>query len=513
MRTDKDYTKVKPKISGYLRGITSETTSNKIYISDDDFVYNTLTIRQATSDTDEITVGAAIISSCNFTLWNHEGKFDGWDWVNSAIELYLEFDSETVYIGSFVIISHTESGNTIKVEALDWLKVFDSHELGECNINWPVDAVSAVNTILTTGVQNMEVTGLDGLEGVMLANPGDDTMTNRDALSYIAQCLGKFIISRSDEETKKITLKFSWYNTDEAYSIGTTFSHQLRTDDINITGVDVTTSSGETTESRGDSTGYVVKIMDNPFVSADNVAAVADNVAAACLGLTFRPGEFVALGNVRIEAGDVVTIDTPKEPGVLTLATDITYKPSQIKESIVAHAEEAAGDLQIAKSAYVNKVIRDQLNNPNSPLGSAVGGGGSGGDVKFETGSAKKTRGSKWVALESSNVLGVYGATADRAMRCLGLSFKITSTPSGLSVTDFSVMVENMHTTITSGFSVNEYKYAQVERHVGQVFKYIPILVRVYTSSPSIASIEYCPATTDDQLKEGDIVSLNIILF
>lgn len=376
MRTDKDYTKTKPKISGYLRGITAETTSNRINLSDSDFVYNTLTIRQSTSEAGEFTVGAAIISSCNFSLWNNTGKFDSWDWTNSAAEIYLEFDTDKVYLGSYVIISHTTGGNTIKVEALDWLKVFDSHNIGECDITFPADAVSVINTIVTTGVQNMLVSGLDSVSSVMLADPADTEMSNRDALAYIAQCLGRFITSRSDDATKKTTLRFAWYNTDEAYSAGTTFSHQLRTDNINITGVEVTTSDGETTESRGDSTGYVVKIMDNPFISSDNVSAVADNIAASCVGLGFRPGDFAILSNVRIEAGDTITIDTPKEKGVLTLASDVTYKPAQVKESVIAHAEEAEGDLQITKAAYVKNIIRNELNNPNSDLGSAVSGGG-----------------------------------------------------------------------------------------------------------------------------------------
>lgn len=406
MRTDKDYAKTKPKITGYLRGITAETTSNRIDLTDSDFVYNTLTIRQSTSESGEITVGAAIISSCNFTLWNYDGKFNDWNWTNSAAEIYLEFDTDKVYLGSYVIISHATSGNTIKVEALDWLKVFDSHTLGECNITWPSSAVSVINTIINTGVQNMLVSGLDTVTDVTLSDPADTEMTNRDALAYIAQTLGRFITSRSDEATKKTTLRFSWYDTDEAYSAGVTFSHNLRTDDLTITGVEVTAADGETIESRGDSTGYVLKISDNPFISSGNIAAVADNIAAACLGLTFRPGDFVTLSNVRIEAGDVLNIDTHEESGVLTLATDVTYKPAQVKENIVANAEEAEGDLQISKAAYVKKVIRDELNNPNSPLGSAVGG--SGGGVEMISGKFSRVAYSISGATKTVTVSGNY---------------------------------------------------------------------------------------------------------
>lgn len=466
MRTDKDYAKTKPKITGYLRGITAETTSNRIDLTDSDFVYNTLTIRQSTSESGEFTVGAAIISSCDFVLWNDGGKFDNWDWTNSAAELYLEFSTDKVYLGSYVIISHTTGGNTIKVEALDWLKVFDSHNLGECNITFPVDAVSVVNTIVTTGVQNMLVSGLDSVSSVTLADPADNEMSNRDALAYVAQCLGRFITSRADENTKKTTLRFAWYDVDATYSAGTTFNHQLRTDNISITGVEVTTADGETTESRGDSTGYVVKIMDNPFISADNVAAVADNITASCVGLVFRPGDFAVLSNVRIEAGDTITIDTPKEKGVLTLATDVTYKPAQVKESVIAHTEEAEGDLQITKSAYVKNMIRNELNNPNSDLSSAIGSAAGGSNIKYEIGSFVTSV--SGYSLNASPVFGIAFDVDEKGAKC-----KYSARIGHVSINANEDKTSNSITLQMSGFM-------DTSNHLGGVFAH-----------PVVAEVEY----------------------
>ena len=475
MRTDKDYAKTKPKITGYLRGITAETTSNRIDLSDSDFVYNTLTIRQSTSESGEITVGAAIISSCNFTLWNYDGKFNDWNWTNSAAEIYLEFDTDKVYLGSYVIISHITSGNTIKVEALDWLKVVDSHTLGECNITWPASAVSVINKILTTGVQNMLVSGLDTVTDVTLSDPADTEMTNRDALAYIAQTLGRFITSRSDEATKKTTLRFSWYNTEEAYSAGVTFSHNLRTDNINVTGVEVTAADGETTESRGDSTGYVLKISDNPFISSDNITAVADNITAACVGLTFRPGDFVTLSNVRIEAGDVLNIDTHEESGVLTLATDVTYKPAQVKENIVANAEEAEGDLQISKSAYVKNMIRNELNNPNSDLSAAIGSAAGGSNIKYEIGSF--TTSVSGYSLNASPVFGVAFDVDEKGTKC-----KYSARIGHLSINVTEDKTSNSITLQTSGFM-------DTSNHLGGVFEH-PAVAKV-NSKYIDASVRY----------------------
>lgn len=398
MRTDKDYAGIKPRISGYLRGITAETTGNRIDLSDSDFVYNSLTFRHSTSDSNEITVGAAIIGSCDFTLWNDSGKFDNWDWINSAIEISLIFGDETVYMGSYVIVSHTESGHNIKVEALDWMKVLDEHNLGECGVTWPIDAVALINKIVTTGIQNMKVSGLEGLEGVSLADPGDNTMTNRDALAYAAQCLGRYAVMRTDEKLATATIYFEWYDAASSYSAGTTFNHQLRTDDVTVTGVIVTASDDETTEERGGA-GYRLNIADNPFISPDNISTIADRINSAVSGLTFRPGNFALSSNPRIEAGDVISISTDKG-SISTLATNVVYKPSQTKESVTADAAAADSDLQIKSKAYINKVIRDQLNNPNSDLGSAVGGGSSISKVRVTKTSASITNSSGTVKVE-----------------------------------------------------------------------------------------------------------------
>lgn len=384
MRTDKNYTKIKPSISGYIRGL-GDKSGNKININDSDFIYNSLVLRQSTSSPDEITVGSAIISSCNFALWNDNGKFTDWDWKNSAVELYLNFGNEKIYMGSFVIVSHKENGNTIKVEALDWLKVLDEHSIGECNITWPADAVDVVNAIATTGIKNMDIVGLDGARGLILPDPGDSEMTNRDAISYIAQLLGKFVLMKSDADTSRTSLIFDWYDTTTAYDAGTTFSHELRTDDITIAAVNVYTGDGKSDVTRGDSSGYTIYIEDNPFVNEDNISDVADRISSSVIGLTFRAGTFSILSNVAVEAGDSIKITTNDNSDIITLATDVTYKPSQSKETIVANAEDAAGDLQIKKSAYVRKIINNELNNPSSPLGSAVGQGGS-ADVNIGSG-------------------------------------------------------------------------------------------------------------------------------
>lgn len=375
MRTDKNFVGVKPKISILMRKLGTTGSDARITVTDSDLVYNSMTFRYGTSDSGEITVGAAITSSCSFAIWNDKHKFDNWDWKNTACDVTLTFGTDKLIMGSFLTISHKSTGNTIKVETLDWLKLLDEHQISECNITWPIDAVDLINTIVTTGIVNLGFTGLDDARGVLLPDPGDDTMSNRDALAYAAQCLGKYAIMHKNPDDEGWNIHFDWYNDTDRLNAGVTFSHDLRTDDVNVTGVKVTANDNETTDSRG-TTDYVINIADNPFISKDNITTVANRIEASVVGMTFRPGDFVIATNPAIEAGDTLDITTADEENIKVIASTVVYKPSATKQSITADAEDADGDLQIKTSQYVRKVIKDELNNPASALGSAVGSAG-----------------------------------------------------------------------------------------------------------------------------------------
>ena len=138
MRNVTDVRATKPKIRAFITdaaNIEDETASGRINITEDDLVSNSLVFNSATSNSGEITVGAAIISGCNFTLLNDSGKFTGYNWTNTVVSIDLIYnDSTRVYMGYYYIVSHRESGKTIRVEALDAFKIMDIHQLYEVGI-------------------------------------------------------------------------------------------------------------------------------------------------------------------------------------------------------------------------------------------------------------------------------------------------------------------------------------------------------------------------------------------
>jgi hypothetical protein len=367
---------LKPKISAVLRDANlpdddTGDTSARLTLSDADFVQGTLTFNEATSNSGEITIGAAIIGSCNFTLYNTNNKFTGYNWTNSAIDITLIYDSTPVFMGTYYIVSHTESGKTIKVETLDPLQIMDSHMLYETGITFPCDAVDAITKIATYGINGIKISGLDNSRGVTVNSPDDDQISNRDAISYLAQILGKYALFRGNSSTDN-TLYFGWYDFAKSYDVGMTFSHDLRTDDLAVTGVLITSADGETTATRG-AEGYILEIADNPFIDSENIETIADRISTAATGLTFRPGNFAIRSNPEVEAGDVIMISTGQDKNIKTIASNVTYKPANVKQSITADAEAASGDLQISIQQYIKKVVKAEVDKATGD------GGGEGG--------------------------------------------------------------------------------------------------------------------------------------
>ena len=327
--------------------------------------------RGGTSESSEFSVGAAIIGGLDFTLINDAKKFSGLDWFDSKVQISLEISGEVVDMGTYYVVKHYERGNVVTVECHDALKILDEYQIYEDDITWPADSAAVASKIASR--HGLSVSGLTS--GIQIPDPGNDLMTERECIAYIGQIQGKYVRAHDT------VISFEWYNTADVHDAGTTFSHDLRTDDIEITGVKVSTADGSQTETRGES-GYMLSIKSNPFVTADNIAAIADKIGAAVTGIKYRPGDVSIMSNPAIEPGDVLRVNTGQETGVIVIASTVTYTVSRLQESITSDAEPYSGDLRIKRSDYIKnqtqQTIDDELKNPDSNLSQAIGGGSSG---------------------------------------------------------------------------------------------------------------------------------------
>lgn len=366
MKTTANIAGIKPAITGRLL-----LQSGTIVLSDRDFMAGSIKFRGGTSESSEFSVGAAIIGGLDFTLINDAKKFSGLDWFDSKVQISLEINGEVVDMGTYYVVKHYERGNVVTVECHDALKILDEYQIYEDDITWPADSAAVASKIASR--HGLSVSGLTS--GIQIPDPGNDLMTERECIAYIGQIHGKYVRAHDT------VISFEWYNTADVHDAGTTFSHDLRTDDIEITGVKVTASDGTKTETRGES-GYMLSIKSNPFVTADNIAAIADKIGAAVTGIKYRPGDVSIMSNPAIEPGDVLRVNTGQETGVIVIASTVTYTVSRLQESITSDAEPYSGDLRIKRSDYIKnqtqQTIDDELKNPDSNLSQAIGGGSSG---------------------------------------------------------------------------------------------------------------------------------------
>lgn len=366
MKTTANIAGIKPAITGRLL-----LQSGTIVLSDRDFMAGSIKFRGGTSESSEFSVGAAIIGGLDFTLINDAKKFSGLDWFDSKVQISLEISGEVVDMGTYYVVKHYERGNVVTVECHDALKILDEYQIYEDDITWPADSAAVASKIASR--HGLSVSGLTS--GIQIPDPGNDLMTERECIAYIGQIHGKYVRAHDT------VISFEWYNTADVHDAGTTFSHDLRTDDIEITGVKVTASDGTKTETRGES-GYMLSIKSNPFVTADNIAAIADKIGAAVTGIKYRPGDVSIMSNPAIEPGDVLRVNTGQETGVIVIASTVTYTVSRLQESITSDAEPYSGDLRIKRSDYIKnqtqQTIDDELKNPDSNLSQAIGGGSSG---------------------------------------------------------------------------------------------------------------------------------------
>lgn len=347
------------------RGIPSGTLvlqDRTIQLTPNDFVAGSISIKSGTSNASEITVGAAIISSLDFMLMNHTGKFSGLNWFDSKVNLTITVDGTPLDMGEYYVVKHYERGNVITVETYDALKILDEYQIYEDHLVYPCDAADIVRTICA----NRGLTADIPTSGIMVDDPEDDRMTERACISYLAQLMGCFVTCFRNR------LRFRWYDTSTVYDAGTTFSHDLRTEDITVTGVKVTTGKGDKVQSFGTS-GYTLNVSDNPFITENNLVYVANHMYNSVNGLRFRPGTVSICNNPAIEAGDCLRINTGQEQGIIILATTVTYKTSVLRQTITADAEPYSGDLRINRSQYVQKqaqkVIDDALAGKDTDLG------------------------------------------------------------------------------------------------------------------------------------------------
>ena len=347
-----------------------------IWLEDGQFWGNSISFSDATSQDGAFTVGSAIIGCFNFGLTNFDRSLDSIDFEGATVIpfLYFEINGVNEYLpkGIFYVTSHTTSGNIIKCQSMDGLKLLDQ---SRTSITYPTTVQALVGAICTANGITLDTVTIPNGNFVLNA-PTDASgepmnLTDRQMLSYACECIGCY--ARMNELGHLI---IGWYDFENAVNLATTFDGKsLWTEPIIVTGLRIglgkgsgallamsvdangnvvymrtsnvsdtfainangeliaTAPSGVTyrivneelirvgeeipAPSEDDNSNIdilygtddrVIKISNNPYITQSNVVNVCEIISNKIFATPFRPGSLPILSNPCLQAGDVLRV-------------------------------------------------------------------------------------------------------------------------------------------------------------------------------------------------------------
>ena len=347
-----------------------------IWLEDGQFWGNSVSFSDATSQDGAFTVGSAIIGCFNFGLTNFDRSLDSIDFEGAIVIpfLYFDIDGTNEYLpkGIYYVTSHTTSGNIIKCQAMDGLKLLDQ---SRTSITYPTTVQALVTAICTANGITLDTStipnGNFALNAPTDASGEPMNLTDRQMLSYACECIGCY--ARMNELGH---LVIGWYDFENPVNLATTFDGKsLWTEPIIVTGLRIelgkgsgallamsvdangnvvymrssnvsdtfainsngeliaTAPSGVTyqivneelirvgeeipTPNEDDNSNIdilygtddrVIKISNNPYITQANVVNVCEIVSNKIFATPFRPGSLPILSNPCLQAGDVLRV-------------------------------------------------------------------------------------------------------------------------------------------------------------------------------------------------------------
>lgn len=322
---------------------------------------------------EKVSLGTAVINKCSLTLNNFTGKYDAYDFTGAVIRPYVGLQlSETVESlskGVFNIDRPTVSGPVVILEALDNMYKFDT-VFSEVDVSFPCTASQLLLAICLHCGVNLGSPSFLNSGYIIDKRPDNEAISCREVVSWIAQLAGCYarcntngalVLDWYDFEAfeSEVNLdgglfdRSAQYNTGDDvdggnftnYNSGDTFDggsfqnlermHHLYsfsteptigTDDIYITGIQVTDSSEEPKSVLFGSTGYILPITGNELIQNENQAtSIANSVGNKIVGMHFRTLSCSTLSDPSMEAGDVGYVTTRKNNSYPVLFTSLSF--------------------------------------------------------------------------------------------------------------------------------------------------------------------------------------------
>ena len=264
-----------------------------------------------------LSIGGAISSYVTMDIWQPGFQVEG-----KEFDLYIGIDTDSglewCSIGKYTATTpKTSIDGMVSVTAYDRIHSKMSGAYFS-NLKSPADAKNVLNEISSMTGVSIDVSNLEA--GVMInqivssvdsgvdANGNQTTMTNyknpfdgytyREALGYIAMLFCKYAVA-----DRNGNIKFVWYS-DNGYELSEDrYYDDFSTGDkvFKVGAISCNTASGELLSGSG-----VTNIqLENPVMTQGRLDYIYNQVK----GLQFIPVSLSFLGDMRVEAGDIVTMN------------------------------------------------------------------------------------------------------------------------------------------------------------------------------------------------------------
>jgi len=342
--------------------------STVLNLTSDDFMAGTARFEQAVSSDGSFDIGGAIVGTMSVTLANQGGKFDSYDLGGATIVPYVgkllpNNSYEWLRLGTYDVVKPDYYGGTIGITCYDVLNRLASHKYSELSVTYPLYPQALLTAIGTHCGFTVSYGTSPVNNTVSITRAPDMEMTLLDAAGYLAQMMGYWLVC---DVTGNITA--NWYDTTAfdpgktPYAITDSFSSMFMTEDVTITGVQVTetdevTLDADNEEVNGRAGGtylygtsdYCLTIPNNPFIAYGTGLSVATGLYSRVGGMCFRPYTNSMPCDPVIEAGDAVVVTDRHGDTHNAYVTGVVLKPDGAMETRCT-AKAPASNSNVSKS-------------------------------------------------------------------------------------------------------------------------------------------------------------------
>lgn len=273
-------------------------------LTNSDIILGSFSIDRNSISGENIEIGNSESTEVKFSLNNMDGNFNQ---KLEGAELYivLSLNSENIPAGYFIVDQVDKGDDIITITALDNMSRFNRiyvNNVGETGTLFQILNQACIDC----GVTLYDLTFTNSTLSVNVP-VADGQLTYHEVVSYIAEMAGSNAYIYFDGQ-----LHLNWYGETSSSPLNITasdrFSHSDSETETSITGI--VCDIGEESFEIG-TKEYAISIIDNPFITEDNVSSVLNTIYSKISTLSFVAFDFTVHGFPHIWPMDEVLVTDP----------------------------------------------------------------------------------------------------------------------------------------------------------------------------------------------------------